>query len=470
MTTTPLGGLVISFVSGATLTASQLNAIQYGKMDVSNGQALCPIFTAQDAVTDAVRIRNTAAGTKRTSISYNDDWYWGTDQPGNGDGGYYVYHKATNNLPIKWTGDDQCIIQWSQSQSLTSNAYAGVGGAMQINAYYGRSAPMAGSSATFSVISNVYDVKALPDGTNSEISCVYTYLQPFSSHSQKNIHLIGYDNHLITNITADPTQRPSVQLGMSYLMTPLAAGSELMDGNGQGSFIFSACNRPLSADEITYYGGDPSTGRTYPVTAMYVACGFSGSPAVVDGSYGNADYGAMYAYLAGGGGGSVYNSTQRSRFKVCFGAYDWTDFGIYIGPPTGASSTGGYQVGIQNGYLTVLGGQPYDDSGVMLSILPDQRGTKTHAASMRAAMQIGNQWLIGRDWAMAGGTDLFVAPAGASSPVLQLDTAKIGLFGVTPVTRPGVTALPSSPALSDVVTTLSSLLSGLSALGAVTVH
>ena len=83
---------------------------------------------------------------------------------------------------------------------------------------------------------------------------------------------------------------------------------------------------------------DRTADRSYPITAMFVACGWSGSGRTTDpvnsGHHEDADYGAIYGLRVGGQGGHAYiGHGARSKFQTGALLADWTHNGLDIAEP-----------------------------------------------------------------------------------------------------------------------------------------
>ena len=490
-------------IVASTTVASAIGA----KVDAINGQSLnqtlqSPTITnglTLDAITvggDAVitssaktgpslDLTNTSTTSQAASISFPGSWVEGTDFSQDNGGDYYINKTGLSSTPFTLTSDGRQIPQWTCNTVNATSAFDYVGAPVQINGYYGTnaSAPMAASTAGLEVVTNVYNTQALPKSllgyeTYSEFSAVYTFLQGFTQQNgvdcvHANEHYIGYDNHIVTPYATDATKRPDIVMGMSYLGYLFGEGSELVDSNGQGSFMSTMVTRPPSASEVSYFGA-PAGASIKPWTALYFGGGYTGAVGITDGAESGAYKAATYCFLAGNGGsgigGSVYLKTGgRSQFQYGAGLGDWTDAGLIIGNPIGTtSSTGGRQYGIYNPFCTQIGGQlPDQTGGVALYLAPP-----TTETSRNVSVSIGDAdssgatgWTLTHDTGKSGGTDLGFWSNVAQKNMLWLDTDKVGFYGVSPVTRQVVSALASAATQDEIITTVNTLITALDAVG-----
>lgn len=459
-----------------------------GKVDAVSGQTEeLTIFSSaeiSDASNPTLNLVNTGTTSKKATVNWGT-WSAGVDLEGDGTNDYFINNSGLSSTPLTITHDGKVIPQWTCNTVNAKSAYDYVGSPVEISAYFGTSAaaPMAASAAGMQVVANVYNTQALPVSdtgynTYSEFSAVYTFLQGFTKYNgvdcvHANEHYIGYDNHLVTPYTTTSADRPNNILGMSYLGQLLGVDSDVVDTDGNGSFLSSMVTVPITESQLDYYGA-PTTASTQPFTALYYGGGFTGTSSITGGDQSGAGNAATYCFLAGNGGtgagGSVYiNAGARSKFKISAQLGDWTDAGLIIGNPIGTeTSSGGRQYGIYNPYCTLIGGSlPDQTGGVALYVPPPTTETSRNVSiSIGDAKSDGTTgYTITHDTGKTGGTDLAVWSNVAQKNILWVDGEKIGLNGSTPIAAPSFTGLASTASTSDIITAFNELLSFLGARG-----
>ncbi|GBQ19947.1 hypothetical protein AA12717_0408 [Gluconacetobacter sacchari DSM 12717] len=447
--TNQTGDLVINFTAGATLRAAQLNQIQQAKADVVSGQLWSTtlwdaLFATEDATSAAVTLENLSGLSNRNAISFGQGgWQFGRDQSANGGDDLYLWHSATGNTPLRYTADDQLYLWSAIDKQLTSNAYGSVGVGVLLNQDLGKTTPVIGSTGALWINQNIYDVGKLDDGTYSEFSAVYTMTGPMDwAKILGPHHVIAYDNHCYSQCTTDPTKRSGMMFGMSLLGRAMGANDCVIDGIGSGSFGYAAATTPPSADEIAYYKGPAGT-RSYPQTAGLSVAGISGTSDIYDGNQAGADYGFIYGFRVGGGGGTPYMHTD-ARSKLMYGGYigDWDTYGLWIDHPL-VSANGEYPASL------VLAAQ-------------------TGGASKYCALGLGigadgtGGYLLVQDTAHNGAEDLGVYNRTTGQIALHISpTGGVSFNGATgyaPATLPA--ALTASSTLADVIATVQAIQAG----------
>lgn len=462
-------------ISDAFGRISRMQSDTKGKVDASSG--FCDNLTVSTGSNSAPNlILNPADNTNHARMAMSK-WEVGTDQQSNGGGDFYITHPGLSSVAMTITDDGKVVPQWRCNTVNSKSAFDYVGSPIETNAYFGADRPMAASGAGIQVVSNVYNTKAIDYGY-SEFSAVYTFLQGFTKYngaecSHVNEHYIGYDNHLITPYTDNEENRPQIVMGMSYLGSLLGKGSEKVDKNGNGSFLNTMVTKPLSYQELDYYGA-PSTASTQPFTALYFGGGFSGQSNIYSGDQNGAGYAAKYCFLAGNGGsgvsGTVYmDPGTRSKFQ--YGAYlgDWTDAGLIIGNPIGENgSDGSRQYGIYNPYCTQIGGLMPSGHTTALYVSPSQAGHdgKKVAISIGDSTASGTDgWSMGRDSGANGANDLFMFSNTAQKNMIWMDDDKIGFFGAHPAPRPTMWPVGSTATVQDCADAINRITSNLQSLG-----
>lgn len=321
---------------------------------------------------------------------------------------------------------------WQNWDSLipSGDAYDKIPSPLTVNLGYGYNAPATGTAIGVQANLDVKRIGAATTGTN-EFAAYYGYVRANQSIAPLPSGQNWWTTDFIIQSPYAPlaADRPNYVVGVSQHIFNLSNGAATIDASHAGSFGMTVVANPLDNASLTASGA-PTTAPTYPVSAMYQAAGWAGQNTTVDGYDVNAQPAAVYAFRAGGGGGSVYiPNTARSYFQIGYGCYDWTDVCLDIA----ARNPKGSGPGIRNIYSTELGGSGMTGSFVPLLI-------KNNSSGNFATIQYGEgtaSYLAGRDIGNTGADNwgVYSSTLAGYPLVLTPTTAQFG----TPVQLPAKT-------------------------------
>ncbi|WP_160119645.1 hypothetical protein [Rhodovarius lipocyclicus] len=283
-----------------------------------------------------------AGDSRRTSVTFGNEFQMGVDIGSNGGEGFFLYHSASNAHP--YTVDDLGRSQFwwrNNAPSDDANSYAPVGWAVNVLGGNGITAPATGTLMSHRTECAIGAILSAGNGTRSEHTANYNVTYAYKGLIQEDWNLWAEDcivmdapaGDVIGGRTRDAPNwfvGKSVRLHAFNDLTALGPGCS-------GSFGISLVTRPLTGEEAAL---DPTGSRvgdsTRPLLAMFSAAGFSGlnGDTIQSGTDAGAGDAAVYGLRIGGGGGSVYGTYDaRSRFRFGGLLADWREEGLRIAAP-----------------------------------------------------------------------------------------------------------------------------------------